>query len=132
MEFKRPPETNDRVHQLGFGQEISIPDGLQFVPYQKGLRVGVDIAILFDETEENPNGADCAFIRYQPNAYVPGHVHMGYETVLVLQGDYIENGHTYLPGTFIVRAPGTCHSMSSKDGCIILASRYRPVKQLTG
>ncbi|MFQ3245474.1 MAG: anti-sigma factor ChrR (cupin superfamily) [Arenicella sp.] len=131
MEFKSPPETNDRVHQLGFAQDIAIPDDLQFEPYQKGLRVGVDIAILFDETADNPNGADCAFLRYESDAFVPGHVHMGYETVLVLQGDYIENGQTYLPGTFIVRAPGTCHSMASKGGCIILASRYRPVKQLT-
>ncbi|KZN34536.1 cupin domain-containing protein [Pseudoalteromonas luteoviolacea] len=131
MKFNSPPETNDRIVKLGFSSDIEISDEIEFSPYQRGLREGVDIAVLFDETKANPTGADCAFLRYEAGAYVPGHVHMGYETVLVLQGDYIENGQTFTPGSFIVRAPGTCHSMASENGCLILASRYKPVKQLT-
>ncbi|MBQ4848364.1 cupin domain-containing protein [Pseudoalteromonas sp. MMG013] len=131
MKFNSPPELNDRIVKLGFSSDIAIPADIDFSPYQPGLREGVDIAVLFDETCANPEGADCAFLRYQAGAFVPGHVHMGYETVLVLQGDYIENGQTFSPGSFIVRAPGTCHSMASTNGCLILASRYKPVKQLT-
>ncbi|UTV30794.1 cupin domain-containing protein [Photobacterium atrarenae] len=130
MEFTVPPESRDVVLKLGFDNDISLPADLDFQPYQRGLREGVDIAVLFDETVNDPKGADMAFLRYEAGAYVPGHVHMGFETVLVLQGDYIENGQTFTPGSLIVRAPGTCHSMASKNGCVILASRYQPVKQL--
>lgn len=130
MEFKTPPDQRDSVINLGFPQDIQLPDSMQFVPYQKGLREGVDISVIFDETVNNPKGPDLAFLRYEPGAYVPGHVHMGFGTVLVLNGDYIENGQVFTAGNFIVRAPGTCHSMASKGGCTILASRYIPVKQL--
>lgn len=130
MKFSQPPEKNDTVLKLGIDSDIKIPDDLKFVPYQPGLREGVDIAVIFDETKDNPKGADMAFLRYEPGAYVPGHVHMGYESVFVLQGDYIENGVTFTPGSLVVRAPGTCHSMASNTGCVILASRYKPVKQL--
>lgn len=130
MRFTTPPEHNDFVIDFDFPTDIKLPETLEFVPYQKGLREGVDIAVIFDETKDNPKGPDLAFLRYQPGAYVPGHVHMGYEAVLVLQGDYIENGQTFTAGNYIVRAPGTCHSMASKNGCTILASRYIPVKQL--
>ena len=130
MEFNIPPESRDVVLKLGFEKDIGLPSELKFQPYQPGFRVGVDIAVLFDETVNDPKGADLAFLRYAAGAYVPGHVHMGFESVLVLQGDYIENGQAFSPGTLIVRAPGTCHSMASKNGCVILASRYVPVKQL--
>jgi anti-sigma factor ChrR (cupin superfamily) len=130
MEFKTPPEARDFVTKFDFGGDIPLPEGLVFEPYQVGLREGVDIAVIFDNTKEDPKGADMAFLRYQAGAYVPGHVHMGFESVLVIQGDYVENGQTFLPGSLVVRAPGTCHSMASKGGCVILASRYVPVKQL--
>lgn len=130
MQFTVPPESKDVFLKLNFGNDINLPKELDFQPYQRGLREGVDIAVLFDETVNIPNGADMAFLRYEAGAYVPGHVHIGYESVLVLQGDYIENGNTFSPGSLIIRAPGTCHSMASKKGCVILASRYQPVQQL--
>ncbi|MYM59281.1 hypothetical protein GTG28_08595 [Vibrio sp. OCN044] len=130
MEFSVPPESRDVVLKLGINGNISLPSELEFQPYQRGLRQGVDIAVLFDETSNGNKGPDLAFLRYEAGAYVPGHVHMGFESVLVLQGDYIENGQTFSPGSLIVRAPGTCHSMASEKGCVILASRYLPVQQL--
>jgi len=128
MEFTVPPEMKDVVLKLGIDGDIPLPTELKFVPYQPGLREGVSIAVLFDESHND--GPDLAFLKYEPGAYVPGHVHMGFELVVVIQGDYIENGQTFAPGSLVLRAPGTCHSMASKGGCIILASRYRPVKQL--
>ncbi|EOX4357307.1 cupin domain-containing protein [Vibrio cholerae] len=128
MEFIVPPETRDVVLKLGVKEDIPLPTELKFVPYQPGLREKVSIAALFDESHDG--GPDLAFLKYEPGAYVPGHVHMGFELVLVIQGDYIENGQIFTPGSLVLRAPGTCHSMSSKGGCVILASRYRPVKQL--
>lgn len=129
MEFTVPPETRDVVLKLGVEGDIPLPDELNFVPYQLGLREGVSIAVLFDESQRS--GPDLAFLKYEPGAYVPGHVHMGFELVVVMQGDYIENGKVFHPGSLVLRAPGTCHSMASKEGCVILASRYQPVKQLS-
>lgn len=131
MKFNCPPHENDKMIDFQFDRDIAVPANLEFKPYQVGLRDGVDICVLFTENIGDQTGADLAFLKYQPGAYVPGHVHIGFETVLVLQGKYIENGVEYHPGSFIVRAPGTCHSMASQEGCLILASRYKPVQQLT-
>lgn len=129
MEFKVPPEMKDIVLKLGVDHDIPLPTELEFVSYQPGLREGVSIAVLFDESQNN--GPDLAFLKYEPGAYVPGHVHIGFELVVVIQGDYIENGQTFTPGSLVLRSPGTCHSMASREGCVILASRYQPVMQLS-
>ncbi|KAF0811305.1 hypothetical protein IGB42_04238 [Andreprevotia sp. IGB-42] len=119
----------DKVLKLKIG-DVELPD-IDFVPYQPGLRENVDIHLLFDNTRDDPQGSDAALIRYQPGAYVPRHLHMGYEMVLVLQGEYVENDILYRPGSLIIRAPGTTHEMRSDVGCTILAMRDIPVKQLT-
>lgn len=119
----------DKVIKLELG-EVKIPD-LDFVEYQPGLRENVQIHLLFDNTRDDPQGSDAALIRYLPGAFVPRHLHMGYEMVLVLQGEYVENDVLYRPGSLVIRAPGTTHEMRSDTGCTILAMRDVPVKQLT-
>jgi hypothetical protein len=120
---------NDKVLKLGLG-DVEIPD-IEFKEYQPGLRKNVLIHLLFDNTKDDPAGSDAALIRYLPGASVPRHLHMGYEMVLVLQGEYVENDVLYTPGSLIIRAPGTTHEMRSSSGCTILAMRDVPVKQLT-
>jgi hypothetical protein len=122
-------ETSDKVVHLELG-EVKVPE-IDFVEYQPGLRKNVQIHLLFDNTKDDPNGSDAAIIRYLPGAVVPRHLHMGFEMVLVLQGEYVENGLPYGPGSLIIRAPGTTHEMRSGPGCTILAMRDVPVKQLT-
>jgi anti-sigma factor ChrR (cupin superfamily) len=102
------------VLKLGIDGDIPLPIELEFVPYQLGLREGVSIAVLFDESQNG--GQDLAFLKYEPDAYVPGHVHMGFELVVVIQGDYIENGQTFTPSSLVLRAPGpaiTWHQMTA-------------------
>jgi hypothetical protein len=120
----------DKVLQLGIKADVDMPD-IQFREYQPGLRKNVLIYPLFDNTKDDPQGSDAALIRYLPDAYTPPHLHVGYEMVLVLAGDYIENDVSYAPGALIIRAPGTTHEMRSKNGCTILAMRDIPVQQLT-
>jgi len=120
----------DRVINLGLG-EATIPEDLKFSAYQPGLRENVRIHPIFDNTRTDPEGSDCAILQYLPGAFTPKHLHVGYETVLVLKGDYIENNVLYKPGTLIVREPGTVHEMRTTTGCFILAFRDIPVKQLT-
>ncbi|MEN3032056.1 cupin domain-containing protein [Chromobacterium amazonense] len=119
----------DKVIKLELG-DVQVPD-LDFAEYQPGLRKNVLIHLLFDNTREDPQGSDAALIRYLPGAFVPRHLHMGYEMVLVLQGEYVENDVLYRPGSLVIRAPGTTHEMRSDTGCTILAMRDVPVKQLT-
>jgi hypothetical protein len=119
----------DKILHLEFGH-VKVPD-IDFVEYQPGLRRNVQIHLLFDNTKDDPTGSDAAIIRYLPGAFVPRHLHMGYEMVLVLEGEYVENDILHRPGTLIIRAPGTTHEMRSDSGCTILAMRDVPVKQLT-
>src|SRR5688500_18176466 len=77
----------DKVIRIKLG-EVELPD-IDFVEYQPGLRKNVMIHLLFDNTKDDPAGSDAAIIRYLPGAFVPRHLHMGYEMVLVLQGEYV-------------------------------------------
>lgn len=120
---------NDKVIQIELGKE-SVPD-VPYQEYQAGLRTNVLIYPLFDNTKKDPNGSDAALLRYLPGAFTPRHLHIGYEMVLVLEGEYVENDVLYKPGSLIIRAPGTTHEMRSDVGCTILAMRDIPVKQLT-
>lgn len=119
----------DKVLKLGMS-DVEIPP-LDFVPYQPDLRKNVEIHVLFDNKPDDPNGSDAALLRYLPGAFTPRHLHIGFEMVLVLTGDYIENDISYLPGSLIIRAPGTTHEMRTSQGCTILAMRDIPVRQLT-
>ncbi|WP_170005757.1 cupin domain-containing protein [Marinobacter guineae] len=129
-QFPKRPELNDRVLRLILQQEVQLPD-IDFVEMEPDLRNNVLIHVLFDNKHDDPTGSDAALIKYLPGAFVPLHLHRGYEMVFVLQGEYIENGETHPPGSLIVRSPGTTHSMRSNIGCVILAMRDIPVKQLT-
>jgi ChrR Cupin-like domain len=123
-------DPKDRFIKLVIG-DVHIPEDVEFTPYQPGLRENVLIHLLFDNTVDDPAGSDAAIIKYLAGAYVPRHLHMGYEMVLVLQGEYVENDVLYQPGSLIIRAPGTTHEMRSETGCTILAMRDVPVKQLS-
>lgn len=120
---------NDRVLRFGGFAQVTLPPGLKFTPYQLEVRKDIDIHVLFCTQEQDEQGPDLALLRYAPGAFVEMHEHMGYEMVMVLSGDYIENGVPHLAGSLIVRAPGTFHSVASKDGCELLISRYVKVKQ---
>jgi anti-sigma factor ChrR (cupin superfamily) len=112
----------------------------RFRPYKStsGLIKGVSHHVLFNDTTEAGfeanKGADLAFLKYEGNdqAAAKLHHHQGYETVLVMQGDYIENGASFAPGHLVVRVPGTHHEMTSHDGCVIFASRRMPVQGCIG
>ncbi|MBO3462206.1 cupin domain-containing protein [Aetokthonos hydrillicola Thurmond2011] len=120
---------NDRVFKLSGMENVSLPTDLEFVPYQLDVRKGVEIHTIFSLVDQDPQGPDAAILKYEPGAFVALHEHIGYEMVLVLTGDYIENGVTFLPGSLILRSPGTFHTMASINGCTILATRYIKVKQ---
>lgn len=93
------------------------------VPWRR-FREGVDIHRLYGTGDA---GASAALLRYAPGASVPQHVHRGHEHILVLTGSQSDERGHHRAGTLVVNAPGTRHSVSSAEGCIVLAIWEQPV-----
>ena len=98
------------------------PTDIAALPF-RSLRPGVEIHVLHDTLE----GARAAVLRYAPGAEVPPHRHEGYEYIYVLEGEQGDERGSYGPGTFVINEPGTAHSVSSPNGCVVLILWMRPV-----
>ncbi|MEG6507624.1 cupin domain-containing protein [Methyloligella sp. 2.7D] len=74
------------------------------------------------------SGASAVLLRYQPGARVAEHEHVGYEHMLVLEGDEYDEKGSYPAGSLVIHPPGTRHSPGSKTGCIALLIYEKPVR----
>jgi anti-sigma factor ChrR (cupin superfamily) len=45
---------------------------------------------------------------------------MGYEHLLVLEGDQYDEDGSYPAGSLVIHAPGTRHTPGSREGCVAL------------
>ena len=88
------------------------------------FREGVEICRLVRGEPE------LALLRYAPGASVPKHLHMGLETILVLEGSQSDEFGHYGPGALVANPEGTVHSVSSPEGCVVLIQWTKPVKIL--
>jgi anti-sigma factor RsiW len=62
-------------------------------------------------------GADAGLLRFAPGAAFPRHRHVvGREVTFVLEGDLVEGGVTYGPGSVVVRELGSVHSCAATPG----------------
>ena len=93
------------------------------------FRDGVELHRLYGSGEA---GASAALLRYAPGARVPTHVHPGYEHILVLAGSQVDERGVHGTGTLVVNPPGSSHSVSSPEGCIVLAIWEQPVAFVEG
>ena len=82
------------------------------------LREGIEISLIYSTGETGPRAA---FLRYAPGARLERHRHGGYEHILVLSGSQIDDRGEYQAGTLIVHPPGSSHSITSPNGCLVLA-----------
>ena len=100
-----------------------IKDIFNIVAHQHELswqhfRKNVDIHWIYKDGEEGPAAA---LMRFQPGGEVSLHHHVGFEHIIVLSGSQNdEDGHLEA-GSLMIHQPGTSHSISSKEGCIVLA-----------
>jgi anti-sigma factor ChrR (cupin superfamily) len=69
-----------------------------------------------------------ALPKYEPGATVPLHLHTGLETIFVLSGDQTDERGTITEGDFAMNIPGSQHSVSSKDGCLVLLQWEKPIQ----
>lgn len=89
------------------------------------LRAGVDIAVLYSGSNDEPAAA---LLRYAPGAQIPLHEHRGYEHILILRGSQSDEHGEYGPGEMIISPPGTRHTVTSEEGCLVLAIWQTPVR----
>lgn len=71
--------------------------------------------------------ADCGLVRLAPSTPFPDHDHLGDETVLLLQGGYLDaSGTTYHPGDVHEMHPGERHSyvVLPDEPCIVAVVLY--------
>ena len=91
------------------------------------FRDGVDIHRFYGDGKKGPTAA---LIRFRRDSRVPMHLHRGWEHILVLSGSQTDENGTIGPGTLRIHPPGTCHSVISHAGCIVLAIYEKPVEFL--
>jgi anti-sigma factor ChrR (cupin superfamily) len=87
-------------------------------------REGVAIHRLYGDGRE---GRSAALLRYEPNATVPLHEHVGNEHVFVLSGAQEDGAGVYPAGTMVVNPSGSRHRLRSREGCVVLVLWEQPV-----
>ncbi len=93
------------------------------LPWQS-FRPGVEIARVYNSPD---NGPSMAFLKYQPNASVPLHMHGGYEHIFILKGSQLDPSGEQHAGTVVINPPGSSHRVASPQGCIVLIIWDKPV-----
>ncbi|MDD2658127.1 MAG: cupin domain-containing protein [Methylococcales bacterium] len=91
------------------------------------LGKGVHFRLLFHEPD---TGYRAGLIRYEPGASVPFHRHDGDEHIYILSGSQQDERGLYRAGSYIYNPEGSEHSVSSHDGCLVLAHWLKPVQFL--
>ena len=104
-------------------------DALTWDPYGSDGRSSVQIHKLYDAREDG-KGPAAALLRYLPGAQVPNHLHQGYELILVLEGELINDAGVHGPGTLEICPPGNTHALASDKGCVFLVVCEQPVIRL--
>jgi len=88
---------------------------------------GIEISEL---QESDYPGTRAALLRYQAGVNVPEHEHPAMEYIFILSGSQFDGEREYGAGSMMISFPGSTHSISSVDGCIVLAIWEAPVKFL--
>ena len=113
----------DGFDPAGLGEFVPLWPGVDILPLYGLLPSGEPIA------RDQPSAA---LLRYAPGAAVPLHRHPAYEQIFVLSGSQRDHGGTYGPGTCVLSPPGTEHSVSSEEGCLVLAIWNQSVELRNG
>ena len=106
----------------------TVEHGLPWESYKQPGREGVEIVPLYMTSDTGADGPAAALVRYQPGAQVKRHRHPGYELILVLSGELINDTGRHPPGTLEICPPDSTHALSSETGCVFLVVWEKPVQ----
>jgi anti-sigma factor ChrR (cupin superfamily) len=95
-------------------------DAMDWQPFRKGI----DIVRIYGKPHLGPSAA---LLRYAPGAMLPHHSHTGYEHIMILSGSQVDECGLHQEGTVVINPPGSGHSVSNQNGCIVLAIWEHPV-----
>lgn len=98
----------------------SLPDTGDWEPFHPG----VSAHWLY---REDDGGPAAVLLHYEPGSRVTRHEHVGYEHMLVLDGEQYDEDGSYPTGSLVIRPPGTPHSPGSVAGCVVLLVYERAV-----
>lgn len=104
--------------------DTAVRDDLEWQPFRDGLTIS------WVYQTADPDGPSAAFLKYAPGAHVPAHEHPGFEHILVLEGAQRDENGLHRAGDVVINPPGTRHSVSSEQGCMVLAIWQMPVRFL--
>lgn len=79
-------------------------------------RPGIFWKVLWEEGDRR-----AVLMRYEPGASIPRHRHLGDEQIYVLEGSVSDDTGTCTRGNYARRPPGCVHSVTSRDGALVLA-----------
>ncbi|MGH7324982.1 MAG: cupin domain-containing protein [Candidatus Rokuibacteriota bacterium] len=79
-------------------------------------RPGVQWKVLWEEGNHR-----AVLMRYAPGATIPRHRHLGEEQIFVLEGSVTDDTGTCTSGNYARRPPGCIHTVTSRDGALVLA-----------
>ena len=81
---------------------------------------GVSMKVL---QQVESTGGMSGMLRMEPGSEIPAHRHThADQSVFVVEGDLVEEGITYGPGSFLFAKAGTAHGPhATKGGCVLLS-----------
>ena len=68
-----------------------------------------------------PDARSGALLRYAPGARIARHRHEGTEHIYVLIGAQRDERGEYVEGAHVINPPGSVHTVSSPEGCVVFA-----------
>ena len=104
-----------------FDLEAALSEEISWLPF----RAGIEIHHLYGQMGM---GRAAALLRYAPGASLPNHRHSGFEQIFVLEGSQIDERGRYGKGTVVVNPPGSQHTVTSPEGCIVFVTWELPVE----
>jgi len=118
------PLREDMMNPIVLKDALTNIDALEKTFDWKPFRPGVEIARIYNSPD---NGPSAAFLKYQAGASVPLHMHGGYEHIFILQGTQVDRSGEHGPGTVVINPPGSSHTVTSPNGCIVMIIWDKPV-----
>lgn len=88
-------------------------DSAEWIPVEPGIRMKT----IF---KDDATGESTMLMKLDPGSRSPMHSHDQLEEILVLEGSFSDQDHTYTAGQYCVRAIGAEHETYSETGGVVL------------
>jgi quercetin dioxygenase-like cupin family protein len=93
------------------------------VEWKPLLEPGVDTKGIFVKVlryDEETHRAPTILLKFEPGASYPYHNHPAGEEIFVLEGSAVIEGASVCGGDYLYTPPGFRHSVTTKNGCVLL------------